>query len=49
MDANRVHSPGDLIGSDNMDAAFSASRAGATANYNYWQLGFQRVTRLPQG
>ncbi len=49
FNGNWVYSPGDLIGSDNTDAAFNASRAGATADYNYWQLGVQRVTRLPQG
>lgn len=48
LHGNWVHSPGG-IGNDNEDAAFNASRAGATADYNYWQLGVQRVTRLPQG
>lgn len=48
LNGNWVHSPGG-VGNDNEDAAFNASRAGATADYNYWQLGVQRTTRLPQG
>jgi hemolysin activation/secretion protein len=48
LHGNWVHSPGG-IGNDNEDATFNASRVGATADYNYWQLGVQRVTRLPHG
>lgn len=42
-----VMSPGGLTG-DNSDETFAATRAGATARYNYLQLGYARQTRLPK-
>lgn len=47
VNANWVHSPGNM-GSNNEDAAFAATRAGATAAYNYWQLELERITQLPK-
>lgn len=41
-----IHSPGD-IGGSNSDTAFNASRAGATASYDYQTLNIERNTRLP--
>lgn len=48
LNTNWVHSPGNF-GDGNRNAAFNASRSGATADYNYWQFGLERITRLPQG
>ncbi len=48
MNANWVHSPGNF-GDGNTNVAFNASRSGATADYNYWQLGLERITHLPRG
>ena len=45
--ANWVHSPGN-IGANNNDAAFNATRSGATAAYNYLQWGIDRTTELPR-
>ncbi|MFO0521314.1 MAG: ShlB/FhaC/HecB family hemolysin secretion/activation protein [bacterium] len=42
-----IHSPGGL-GNSNSDAAFNASRAGATARYDYQTLNIERNTRLPE-
>lgn len=48
INGNWVHSPGNGD-SHNTDAALQASRAGAKARYNYWQLGVERTTPLPKG
>lgn len=44
--ATLVSSPGG-IDSGNRDARFEAMRPGATADYNYVNLGYQRLMRLP--
>jgi len=44
---NWIYAPGN-VGSNNDDAAFSATRAQAKAAYSYWQLGLERTTQLPK-
>ncbi len=46
LDATLNFSPGG-ISNDNSDAAFSASRAGASADYLYARFNLNRLTRLP--